>query len=331
MKDREVQFPSRYRLDKVAGTDDVFDLVPVPGTVYEEGTFINKANLLKDATASLFDLPSSAVPDDVLGYLGKYNQYWWRTRTLGEHYEKVETTIVSMYVSPYNATYTYANTYTFDAKTGTFSLASAQTYNPFNTNDVNNLATTLRNCYFTYEGNIYYVGSNARCEYSGGNGRWYNLTSITSQHFDDIGNWQYIQSSNRNAYPDSGIVDNVEYEFLGRPLDNAVAAPKIEFGSYVGTGATGAGAINLVFSFNPKFVIIWGEGTYISPGAVYSSSVVWGQDICIMAEGMKTASVYNNTTLTINFDGNTLSYYGGSNAAYMYNKTGTVYHYLAIG
>lgn len=66
MKDRNVQYPNRYQLTKVNGTDDIYDLMPAPGTVTEEGTFINKANLLKDETAALYGLDGEAVPDDVL-------------------------------------------------------------------------------------------------------------------------------------------------------------------------------------------------------------------------------------------------------------------------
>lgn len=66
MYDRNVEFPQRYRLQKVDGTDDIFDLIPTPGEIRNEGTLINKSSLLKDATASLFGLGTSAVPDDVL-------------------------------------------------------------------------------------------------------------------------------------------------------------------------------------------------------------------------------------------------------------------------
>lgn len=48
MKDRDVQFPNRYRLVRVSGTDGEYDLIPSPGTVTEEGDYINKANLLPD-------------------------------------------------------------------------------------------------------------------------------------------------------------------------------------------------------------------------------------------------------------------------------------------
>lgn len=66
MIDRNVEFPSRYHITKVDGTDDVYELVPAPGTVSAEGTPINKATLLTDTTAMLYGLDNTAVPDDVL-------------------------------------------------------------------------------------------------------------------------------------------------------------------------------------------------------------------------------------------------------------------------
>lgn len=72
MDDRSVQYPQRYQLKKVDGTDDIYDLIPAPGEITEEGTLINKSALLKDETAALFkDLPEDPVPDDVLKVLSK--------------------------------------------------------------------------------------------------------------------------------------------------------------------------------------------------------------------------------------------------------------------
>ena len=52
MIDRVVQYPHRYRAVPVAGQENVFDFVPVPGTVTSEGTPLNKATLLSDKTVN---------------------------------------------------------------------------------------------------------------------------------------------------------------------------------------------------------------------------------------------------------------------------------------
>lgn len=92
MKDRSVEYPNRYRLQKVDGTDDIYDLVPAPGEVTDEGTFINKATLLKDATAALYGLGGDAVPDDVLEALNTSIQVQ-RHCSLGDYLWAESTTV----------------------------------------------------------------------------------------------------------------------------------------------------------------------------------------------------------------------------------------------
>ena len=70
MKDRAVEFPNRYRLAKVEGTSDVYDLVPAPGTVTEEGTYINKKTLLTDETAAILGLNGDPTPNDAFMAIG---------------------------------------------------------------------------------------------------------------------------------------------------------------------------------------------------------------------------------------------------------------------
>lgn len=81
MDDRNVQFPTRYRMIKVPGTDDIFDMIPAPGTVYNEGTLINKANLLTDAVTNLIGLTGDVVPNDMMRVLATAGDLhvWRRT------------------------------------------------------------------------------------------------------------------------------------------------------------------------------------------------------------------------------------------------------------
>lgn len=66
MKDRNVQFPNRYKMTKVPGTDDIFDLIPAPGTVFEEGDFLNKSTLLTDALCTALGLATTATPTQAM-------------------------------------------------------------------------------------------------------------------------------------------------------------------------------------------------------------------------------------------------------------------------
>lgn len=48
MIDRNVEFPNRFQLQKVPGTDDIYDIIPAPGDVASEGSLWNKQNVLPD-------------------------------------------------------------------------------------------------------------------------------------------------------------------------------------------------------------------------------------------------------------------------------------------
>ena len=65
MKDRVPLYPGRVKLVPVAGQENTYDMVRADEPRVE-GTPINKASLLKDATAALFGLGTDAVPDEVL-------------------------------------------------------------------------------------------------------------------------------------------------------------------------------------------------------------------------------------------------------------------------
>lgn len=54
MRDRIVEHANRYRMVKVEGTSDIYDFIPVPGEVTEEGDYLNKATFLRDDTAGKY-------------------------------------------------------------------------------------------------------------------------------------------------------------------------------------------------------------------------------------------------------------------------------------
>lgn len=64
MQDRVSLHPGRVTLTPVSGQANTYDLARADSPT-QEGTPLNKANLLKDTTAALFGLGSAAVPDDV--------------------------------------------------------------------------------------------------------------------------------------------------------------------------------------------------------------------------------------------------------------------------
>ena len=65
MKDRVPLYPGRVKMVPVAGQENVYNMTRADQPT-QEGTPLNKATLLKDATAALFGLGADSVPDDVL-------------------------------------------------------------------------------------------------------------------------------------------------------------------------------------------------------------------------------------------------------------------------
>ena len=70
MKDRVPLYPGRVTLTPVSGQANTYDLTRADQPT-QEGTPLNKASLLKDATAALFGKTNAAVPDDILSLLSK--------------------------------------------------------------------------------------------------------------------------------------------------------------------------------------------------------------------------------------------------------------------
>lgn len=70
MQDREPTYPGRVTLTPVYGLANTYDMERADRPL-QEGTPLNKASLLKDATAAAFGKTNAAVPDDILNLLSK--------------------------------------------------------------------------------------------------------------------------------------------------------------------------------------------------------------------------------------------------------------------
>lgn len=72
MRDRSVEYPNRYRMALVPGTTDIYEMTPVPGEVYEEGTLMSKANLLSaNSETDLWGNDGDRTPNDAFSFIGK--------------------------------------------------------------------------------------------------------------------------------------------------------------------------------------------------------------------------------------------------------------------
>ena len=284
----------------------------------------------------MFGYGSSAIPDTIFQWLGKYNQYWWKRRAVGEHTEEVRTekapTTRINFAHSKTATRTiqYSDSVTFDSSNNP-SLVNPSSVSVSYTNSSTTVPKLLgkyvKNLYASAS-TIYFVPPTAT--YHDEQDTEYNeyetyftstIYSITGTTVTDKGSWNYLNSSNRNAYPDSGTSGDYEYQYLGIPFDNAVNSVKIETGSYIGTGTYGSsGAASLTFSGLPVFVKIC-ESEYSGGSNQGNITYVYG------ASGT-TLSQKGYVTFSLN--GNTLSYYSSSRAEYMLNASGFEYYYVAF-
>lgn len=365
MHDRVSLYPGRVKIEPVAGQANTYDMVRADDPT-QAGTPLNKATLLKDATAALYGLGTGAVPDDVLAELGKYKQYWWRRRTPSFHgYVEQQRDIISSdypYISTgrgeTNYIY-YSKSISIDQSTGDVTLVSpsnisvgySETTLPGDCQSLCNQAP----CYFQFnmESRIFYLPAGATyaqdttlTDTSTETMEWYtngsdsgNITlrntsytnpkalRVISEKVDrDAGDWAYLQSSNRSAYPDSGTSGGYEYEYLGIPFDNAVTAPKIETGSYIGTGTYGQSNPNtLTFGFVPRLVMVSPTASGFTDNTL-SKPFLWFEGITSVLD---KAFGYNNN---VTREGNTISWYtGASYPLNQFNISGTIYYYIAIG
>lgn len=344
MQDRIPLYPGRVKMTPVAGQANTYDMVRADDPT-QAGTPLNKASLLKDATAALYGLTSSAVPDDIFAAIGKYKQYWWRRRVPKTTGYIEDLTSASGWLSKGSGSIYYTKSISISTD-GTINFTQDGTISvsgtfPSTVLDpaINSLKAQLP-CYIkTSAGGsfassvILYLPENTsitKGDYSGDSDYGISMSggyTVTSKYVSgEAGPWQYIQSSNRSTYPDNGTQDGYEYEYLGVPFDNAVTAPKIEVGSYVGTGTYGVNNPNtLTFGFVPK---VWG----IYAIDINKTGGLHGQKI-FTAYG-KNIGFYIDQSSTsygaiVTYNGNSISWYA-SNVDGQLNNQYNEYYYFAI-
>lgn len=154
---------------------------------------------------------------------------------------------------------------------GTISLVSPTTINiTYTHSDTESLV--LRGKYFcvtnsnlTYHNNVIYYGSPAfsinhkhSSDYQGAYDYVIYLVNAHEVNIKTTYPTYNVYSNNRNAYPDSGTINNKDYLYLGKLID-LIGNVKTEVGSYVGTGTYGPNnPCTLTFNFIPKVVIVLG-------------------------------------------------------------------------
>lgn len=324
MKDRIPTYPGRVKLTPVSG--DIYDIERADQPT-EVGTPLNKASLLKDATAALFGLTSAAVPDDVLSWIGDLNKYWWRRIPVS--YTITMTDIASGTIGSSDQTMHYASS--VDIVNGVITLHNPSTASIANSTAGAQAMVSHAPCYYYMGSNssvirylpsgatsgtstsytIRYYSSQSRLEY----GSTASVKAKTCAATRSYGSEEYVSATTRNAYPDSGESGGYDYEYIGQPLSDIPTHLRCETGAYVGTGVWGQSNPNtLTFSFKPKLLII---------GGMLIPSYMGGSFI--------TGTLTTNYEQVVSWSGLTMSWYSnGGNTSTQLNVSGTVYRYIAI-
>lgn len=367
MEDRTPKYPGRIKLTPVPGQADTYDMVRVDEPT-QEGTPLNKANLLQDSVAKMYGLSEAAVPNDVFAFLGKYNLHWWRRRintatagwfekrtlgtgrydlfgaysTTGGNQQSVQYT-GNISISQENGSISYPNptsiTIHYNNAQSVHNSYLKGSYIKSNINGYNRwvyIPVTASIHRYTGRDDDYYV------EYEAG--QYYEVSSEYKTG-GTIGDWEYLFSADANAYPKSGIVGGYEYEYVGIPFENFVeTTTKISVGEYVGTGTYGEGNPNsLTFEFEPKLFLVFDNvgapicqdrentaGPTVSMAFVGAVPTIYTQGAICVSEVYSSPRVYYGYGKRSE-DGKTLTWYHTAYAGGQWNESSVIYRYVAIG
>ena len=321
MKDRVSLYPGRVTLTPVSGQANTYDLTRADQPT-QEGTPLNKASLLKDATAALFGLPNTAVPDDVLHLLSRFqsglgNEYIWAK----SQYQEIKTASSLNFQGRESYEILCANQITIDSS-GNISLSNPETYT---FTQIHDNSSILKGKYVFYhpdssygDDKIKYIDETAQINFSWGSTVTILVPSggyIVSSQLELVG---YVNSPSPDAYPPA-VSDGYIYMPLGQLGDKV----RIATGSYTGTGTSGSSSPNsLTFGFVPKLVFV-----HKSSDGRLQMCAINGDSECM--SGAVGSSQY---TVKTAWENKKLSWYSsGDSALRQLNESDVVYNYVAIG
>lgn len=290
MQDRVPLYPGRVKMTPVAGQANTYDMVRADDPT-QAGTPLNKATLLKDATAALYGLGTGAVPDDVLAELGRFqsglgNEYIWEKKlsTVQKTYDLGTENPLYMCAYKWNGSQSTVMTVTYaddiDISPGNVASLKAPIYTVDVTWNDYSAANVLKGKFFlaaldtgNITENIIVKGSengeaSKRVTTNAYIGVYFPAKPVENVQYTVIDQITYVNSPNANAYPPA-VPDGYTYTPLGQ-LGKQV---RIETGSYAGAGTYGKANPNtLTFGFAPKLVIIYERYQSIAGQTVSANS-----------------------------------------------------------
>lgn len=353
MQDRVSLYPGRVKLVPVSGQANTYDMVRADSPT-QEGTPLNKASMLKDSTASLYGLPNTAVPDDVLSWISFLNKYYWRRKTFSDKYVVNESEdergipITTTSSSSARKVY-YADSYTFNSEKSTFTLVDYQFVSIYPSQaSVSSLINIIGNKYVLPEGLsgsfgdlpvdkefIFHTGSNLNIINPSGSDTWYYCKpakKLKGKRQIEDGEWQILSSYNKDEFPKTGLYNEMLYDFLGSPVNRAATNTRIQTGKYVGTGTSGeANKNSLTFDIVPSIIVIYGEwGSNASVGYTVPVVIVPYAGMDKFGFISRSGNTAGYVECNCKFEGNSISWWG-NNAINQGNMQNRQYNYVAIG
>lgn len=325
-----------------------------PKTIVEQvkGAY-SKQQILTSATASLYGLGASAVPNDVLALLSRFqsglgNDYIWKkyhtTFDLGPAQAGITNTVarydsrLSVY---YGIRYSESAEDLFNGNYTQISASEAGSARQLATN-INN--SDIRGKYFyTYDDSTgeatseFYNPSDGICLYpldadasvSDTTNGHIKLSSSRSRYPaagyvpTDV---SYVNSPNASAYPPS-VNDGYEYALLGQ----LGAKAQIETGYYVGTGTYDSDSpCSLTLQFAPSLIIISSNAPFVAndPSCGIFVGGTTGYWVMTWEKGSPSSVFVSQGTVDIT--DKTVSWYASS-AKLQLNASGIIYKYVAFG
>ena len=281
----------------------------------QSSSTINKVNeIISPETLNLYNLPDSATSNDVFNQLGQYNLHTWRRWPTGTGYvvtlgETITLTLVRTSGSSNSVAVYYSNSATASSSGVSLSSPSSVTMT-INNGDSFNDSTPAE--YDVIKGKYISIGSNSTVYYVPSSSNLYydeewSVTSSGGVHHDgdllkvevqrtgyaysgSSVTYQYLTSTDENAYPKSGTSGSWNYEYLGVPFNNLINPNlKFEILTYIGNGGAGPNnACTITASFKPKIIFLYpkfsgGNSSYYPSQSNYGieswgglSSSPWG-------------------------------------------------------
>ena len=294
-----------------------------------------KGGKVGDEVSSALGLTDATV-DEALGKLGNLYAYVWLRRTLAasELGESTKRSICNTRSTSETTEIKYSSRVDVGADGEPF-LVEPNTVK-ISYSNATTTATVLIGNYYQHNNEIFYAFPEATISKNTISSSYFVYLSLSAPvvSVSPAGEWEVLASFNRNAYPDSGIIDGYEYVYSGVPFDNVALLPvknaKIETGFYTGTGTYGSSNPNsLTFSFEPKLIII-----YDVPNSDDGGSYKFAPAVLIAGRnGVTTYSSTNNAWHRIDatWTGNFVSWYNTQNVEGQRNVSGDIYAYVAIG